>query len=1140
MGSILQIEKIPESFRSLVETGLNSVLKRGSLADISVKFVQIEKFLSGGKTGAAVLVAKYGESQKKSSGAKKKISGTTYIRVLKIAPKEFCTAEFDGYLKTNELNLDVFSNVNYDTKNEFSYKRKKYGILIYQNVGTVATSDLNSVTDYITNKILKSKNQKDADKYSRELSLLLQKEVFIGLKKSLYGRVQRKQINFSEIYGKKISSKILKEIENLKQIDTSIPDPSSISNYLNFKSTYHYVNFIHGDLNPENVLIWQGERILQCKLIDFGEVIPKKNEDFTPLFWDFSRLMGEMILNFVEEISGGRPGASVRFPEEDVTLSLSKGGSIEKDMVRQAHHDKSIEIQVIDKTLSEFWEILEAFFLNDSSKLENAGAEIGFIARIYLSALFDFINEAKSGIKDLWRNEVLLDYFYCQMSFFFFYSKFTGEDPYKRIFGIKLGQKFYEFAKSGKIELESIVTSLEKFYFHFYSNEKKDGIPVKGPKKGARAPFKDLSYFTEEDKDFFFGREKFTEELLSAIEEKQIIALTGASGSGKSSVVHAGVIPALRKKGYFIYKFRPGAKPLEALVNALHPEGEKTFSRLPDDPTNRDVKSIISSFLKKNPKKKLFLLGDQFEELFTLTTDEIERRELGEIILDLAKEFKDQFRFFITIRADFISKLLEDSSFTSVIGDSGERKGLGKKFLLGAMNYEELKSTIEKPLKVAGLEIQEGLIDLILSAVEGQEGSLPLMEFCLHELWKEQVDSTLVYEAYKEIGEVKGALAKYADDVYKDLSEEEKIQLKKIMLQLVQPGQGTEDTRRIALVDDIARFDSAHRPGSLSEVEGKGIGFIQKLANLRLITTGTNDDGKTTIEVVHEALIREWKTLREWIDKDREFRVWQEKLRYSQKEWEEGSGKDKNLLLRGTNLITANDWYKNRKQDLGNREIEYIEKSKSYDRTKKVLLWATGIIVSGLIIGFGIFGTTMYFKAEESKIQTIDANNETKKEKEAAEKARDEAKENEKKAEKAKKEAIGAREEAKELQKLNEKKEKEIDKLIIEISKTLSLTKNEYRNASDLKRWSKYQGFMKWEDAKKKCASLGKGWRLPKKGEWQINFSVNKKALEKWNRQGYHWTSEEFSDRNAYLFDIKNGISNYFFKSYGNHVRCIR
>lgn len=879
MSVITNIGKLPPDLIPLVEAGLSHALKRGSLGQTKIDFIQIENALSGGKTGAAVFVARYGTED------------SSFIRVLKIAPKESCHSENEGYVKTRETLLDIFSQVEYFPQDEFEYivtgeenkpvtenekHSSTFGILLYQDVGTIAASDLKGIARYLLARILKMKlDSEEAEKLARELSLLLQKEVFLSLKKGLYGSLQRKEVNLSEYYGDKISSEKVKlQLAAMKLLDNSIPDPETLVNIFNRKATYHQVNYIHGDLNNENVLVWENERgFLSCKVIDFGEVIPKKRDNFTPLFWDFCRLLGEMILNFVEE------------------TVLKTNTEDESDKKTD-----DVYLEEINKILEEFWTVVEAFFQNDPSKLKAANSHIGFISRIYLSTLFDFINEAKSGIKDLRRVEVMQDYFYCQILFFLFYAKFQRENKFKRLFGVKLALKFHTYTNSNDNVLHSLIGSLEKFYFSFSGDSKKNKKPQIGPVIGAKSPFMGLSYFEEKDKDYFFGREKIIEDLVSAIEEKSVVALAGASGSGKSSVVNAGVIPRLREKKYLIYKFRPGTNPYSAATHCL---GE----------TNEFRKSI-EIILNKNPDKKIFLLGDQFEELFTLCKSEREKEDIGNEILECAKDYGDRFHFFINIRSDFWTKLLESPGFSSIVSDSGENKRIGSRFFLGPMTVEELRTAIEKPLEVSGLHIQEGLTDLMLTSISKEPGSLPLLEFCLQELWNRQIDLTLNYNSYKEIGEVKGAIATYADEVFENLGKEEKDALKKIMLQLIQPGQGTEDTRRIALFDEVTGSDE----------------FIYLLADKRLLVTGNNSDGKQTLEVVHEALIREWGRLRDWIGIDREFRVWQEKLRYAVKEWE-GNGKEKELLLQGTNLIAADEWYNTRKEDLGTREIEFIQKS---------------------------------------------------------------------------------------------------------------------------------------------------------------------------------------------------------------------
>ncbi len=944
MSLIKNIEQIPEEVRAMVDAGLTRALKKGSLGKTKIDFIQIENSLSGGKTGAVVFVARYGSTLITKQGQE----STTFIRVLKIAPKDVCESENEGYVKTRELLLDIFSQVEYYPEDEFihvetglktvstpnvdkSNKPQQYGILLYQDVGTIAASDLKGIAKYLTSRILTlPAHSVESEKFSRELSMLLQKDIFLGLKKGLYGTVKRRDVNLSQYYGNKLNStKVRQGLEELIAIDSTIPSVEAILEFFNIHGTYHEANYVHGDLNPENVLVWTNERgYLSCKLIDFGEVIPKKRENFTPLFWDFARLLGEMILNFVEEILV----IDARFDSAHRTDSSARD---------------SIDQTTVDNILNDFWTVIEAFFRNDSSKLENSNARIEYISRIYLSTLFDFINEAKSGLKDLRRVEVIQDYFYCQILFLLFFAKFQNQNPYKRLFGVKLAIKLHDYVLSGELALQSLIESLERFYFEFSSGQNKDKHPIQiGPASGSSSPFMGLSYFQEKDRKYFFGRKKITKELLKAIEVKPFIALAGASGSGKSSVVHAGIIPRLREKDYLIYKFRPGVNPYNSMVHALVPfdsanpsESKTTVTQKEKDVTLRlskgdsftidmvrephhdnslDLKELIGSILKANPNKRIFLLGDQFEEIFTLCTDSRQRENLSEAIIHCAKEFKDRFRFFITIRSDFWTHLLDDVGFSSIVGDSGDFKDLGKKFFLSPMNAKELRSAIKAPLRVAKLQIQDGLTDLILSSILKEPGSLPLLEFCLEELWKRQTDYKLNYKAYKEIGEVKGTLATYAENIYSALSESETKSIQKIMLQLIQPGQGTEDTRRIALIEDV----------------GSDRDFVYTLADKRLIVINTNEEGKQILEIVHEALIREWKRLREWIDADREFRIWQEKLRYAVTEWEKGN-REEGLLLHASSLANADDWYLKRKEDLSEREIKYIETSQYRSRRKK-------------------------------------------------------------------------------------------------------------------------------------------------------------------------------------------------------------
>ena len=898
MTETKNLNYIPEISRALVEKGLESALKKGSLGGIPVNFIQIENSLSGGKTGAVVFVARYGYISNTSISEDPKSPGmnrnenSSFIRVLKVARKEICLSENIGYEKTKETLLDIFSQVEYHAEDEFEFSLNgsptEFGILLYQDVGTVSAGDLRGIARYISFKLKDSDfSSKVFRKVSRELSLLLQKEVFLGLKKGLYGILKKRNLHLASVYGKKINSeKIQKELNELRAIDPSIPEFSDLVEIFNLVSFYYEVNNIHGDLNNENVLVWENERgFLSCKIIDFGEVIPKKKDGFTPLFWDFSRLFGELILNYIEESFGPWDTGN-----ENSTRSMEKVNFLTDDI----------------------WYLLEGHFSGFDYSKSNKKETLHypehlnfykFIIDLYISTLFDFLNEAKSGILGLYQFDVLRDYFYCQILFFIFYIKFKNENPFKRLIALKLALRLRDLLNSESLKYASLLNSLERFYFEYYEISNTEGEVKYGPPEGIRSPFMGLSYFKESDSNFFFGREALIKEVESGVREKKFIALAGASGTGKSSVVHAGILPIFRKENHLIYKFRPGKHPYRSLRKVMQSDGS--------------LIEISREILQKNPGKKIFILGDQFEEVFTLCEDREDREEFAHSILECILEFPDQFKFFITIRSDFWTRLLEDPFLSTLVGDSGQYSHLSAKYFIGPMSLDELRSVIEKPIAVSGVKIQEGLTDLILTAIEKDPGSLPLLEFCLEQLWNHQINNTLNYESYKAIGEVKGALASYADGIYEKLDEDEKLTIQKIFLQLVKPGQGTEDTRRIAILREILDAE---------DEKEKVRAFIQKLIQKRLLVSGLSAAGEETLEVVHEALIREWSLFRQWISGDREFRVWQEKLRYAIQEWDENN-RDRSLLLTGLNYSTSLDWFQKRGENLTSLEKLYIQSS---------------------------------------------------------------------------------------------------------------------------------------------------------------------------------------------------------------------
>jgi|GEM_PF-2306454 len=446
-------------------------------------------------------------------------------------------------------------------------------------------------------------------------------------------------------------------------------------------------------------------------------------------------------------------------------------------------------------------------------------------------------------------------------------------------------------------------------------------------------PYRGLFAFREEDAQFFFGREEFAKQLVAAVSRHQLITVIGPSGSGKSSVVFAGLIPRLRsEQGWLIENFRPSDRPLRNLAARLIIHLETRMSetdqlaevnKLATKLQQRELalRDVIVRILEKNSNTHLLLVADQFEELYTLCKDDSERQIFLDQVLEAVNQTTN-FTLVLTLRADFLGYALSYRPFADALQGieppSPEPfplrggRGVGATYLLGPMNREELRQAIEQPAQLSGVQIESGLTERILEAVEQEPGNLPLLEFALTLLWEKQNNGQLTHSAYEKIGGVEKALAGYAEEVYENLSEADRQQSHRVFIQLVRPGEGTEDTRRLA---------------TRVEVGEENWDLVTQLASDRLVVTGRDESaGEETVEVVHEALIRGWERLRQWMEDDRSFRTWQERLRAIRGQWET-TGKDEGALLRGVSLAEAEGWLREREEELSPAERDFIEAS---------------------------------------------------------------------------------------------------------------------------------------------------------------------------------------------------------------------
>jgi hypothetical protein len=264
------------------------------------------------------------------------------------------------------------------------------------------------------------------------------------------------------------------------------------------------------------------------------------------------------------------------------------------------------------------------------------------------------------------------------------------------------------------------------------------------------------------------------------------------------------------------------------------------------------------------------------------------------------------------LRADFYDRVLRDRFLGAAVGTG--------QFNVLPLSHAELHEAIAAPATVVGRRFEPGLVERIASDVEGEPGNLPLLQFALTQLWERQTpQGVLTHAAYEDLGGVEQALATYAEQVYARLNADEQTQAQHILLQLVQPGEGRTDTRRIA---------------SQSELGTAVWPLVVKLADQRLLVTNapvdtddpTGDGSDITIEVTHEALIRGWGRLREWMHEARRFRVWQERLRFALRQWEQNE-RDTGALLRGVPLAEAESWLAERRAEVTEDEQTYIETS---------------------------------------------------------------------------------------------------------------------------------------------------------------------------------------------------------------------
>jgi WD40 repeat protein/class 3 adenylate cyclase len=481
---------------------------------------------------------------------------------------------------------------------------------------------------------------------------------------------------------------------------------------------------------------------------------------------------------------------------------------------------------------------------------------------------------------------------------------------------------------------------------------------ARAPRRVGACPYRGLAAFQEADAQFYFGREHFVDALEQAVRTKKLVAvIVGSSGSGKSSALFAGLLPRLRNAGGYQFAcFRPGSQPFYALAGTLLPLLEPELSetdrlaetrKLAEKLVKEEIRlaDVAGRILEKEKSsRQVLLVVDQFEELYTLCPDDRQQTAFVDELLrtvEAARRSRDGLAIILlTLRADFMGQALSHRRFADALQEAS--------LLMGPMTRQELHTAIEQPAEMQGAAFEAGLVERILDDVGEKPGNLPLLEFTLTQLWERQADGWLTHADYEAMGCVEGALAAYADQVYAKLDAAEQETARHALVQLVQPGEGTEDTRRIAGKEELGE---------------ESWDLIQRLADRRLVVTGRDSQGRETAEVVHEALIQKWGRFQDWMDSDRSFRAWQERLRSSLRQWQE-SGQDEGALLAGAPLAVAESYLSERGGELSTAEAGYIDASRleqarlqrerQRQRQRIMLGLAAGLIVAVALAVFAL------------------------------------------------------------------------------------------------------------------------------------------------------------------------------------------
>ena len=434
--------------------------------------------------------------------------------------------------------------------------------------------------------------------------------------------------------------------------------------------------------------------------------------------------------------------------------------------------------------------------------------------------------------------------------------------------------------------------------------------PALGDGRVVVCPFKGLAWFDVEDAGVFFGRELLVSALVARLASASLLGVVGASGSGKSSLLRAGLLASLEQgalpgsERWPIALLRPGEYPLRALERAR---------------------------AQARDGKRLIVAIDQFEEVFTACGEELERAAFIDALVACARDERRRTLVLVALRADFYGRCAGYPELAALLS--------ANHVLVGPMRRDELRRAIELPARRAGLTVDSDVVDALIADLEGEAGGLPLLSTALLELWQRRDGRRLRMSAYEQTGGVRGAIARLAENAYARLDPAQRETARRILLRLADHGDGESAVRRRV---ELAELDT-ERDERVAEV-------LTVLAGDRLVTIGEG-----AVEVAHEALLREWPRLRSWLEQDSAGRRLHQYLRAAAREWDAG-GRDPGELYRGARLAAALEWSAAHGSELNASERTFLDagraaSERSQRRLRAVLAGVAVLLVLSIVAG---------------------------------------------------------------------------------------------------------------------------------------------------------------------------------------------